>query len=258
LTGGHSFGRCHAEISGYSGPWTSTPGFFSNEYAKKLVTEEWKLVDSTMTDYSGDLITGVKPYGMRRQYVNKNGKGELMMLVSDLALYKDPVFGKEVEYYAKDFNALKKDWGEVFHAGCMLNFDPPKRKTGISKCIFECRVFRVDFAMHVDNCCSAMCGEFWDGRVPTATGPVKLADDVPKVGKPIKYSEVNKHNTKADIWVAINGKVVDLTTFIDEHPGGVQAMMNYAGKDATAEWNTIHRPDTIERVAPQVIIGYIA
>lgn len=183
-----------------------------------------------------------------------------MMLVSDMAMYKDPEFSKAVEFYAKDFEALKRDWGAVFKAGSELGFDmeDAKPKKGLAKCIWQCKVFKVDCPMHTDNCCGAICGELWYGRQPTNTGPTKLADDMPKVGKPIKYSEVNKHNTKADIWVCINGKVVELTQFIDEHPGGVQPMMNYAGKDATAEWNTIHRPDTIERVAPHVIIGYIA
>jgi len=114
IAGGHSMGRCHPDISGYAGPWQSNPGYFNNVYCQKLLHEDWKLVDKNMTDYSGDLITGLKPRGMRRQYVNKNGKGDLMMLVSDMALKNDPVFRSWLEVYAADVNKLKEDFGTAF------------------------------------------------------------------------------------------------------------------------------------------------
>lgn len=45
--------------------------------------------------------------------------------------------------------------------------------------------------------------------------------------------EVAKHKTRDDLWVIIHGKVYDLTSYIDEHPGG-DAIMNNAGADTTA------------------------
>ena len=32
--------------------------------------------------------------------------------------------------------------------------------------------------------------------------------------------EVAKHNTKEDLWVVVKGVVLDLTNWLDEHPGG--------------------------------------
>eukprot|EP00928_Gymnodinium_smaydae_P038746 TRINITY_DN2664_c0_g2_i1.p1 TRINITY_DN2664_c0_g2~~TRINITY_DN2664_c0_g2_i1.p1 ORF type:complete len:1009 (+),score=201.31 TRINITY_DN2664_c0_g2_i1:106-3027(+) len=61
--------------------------------------------------------------------------------------------------------------------------------------------------------------------------------------------EVAKHNKQEDAWVAINGQVINVTNFIAVHPGGVQAIMAYVGTDASDEWNTIHKPGTVERMA---------
>lgn len=40
-------------------------------------------------------------------------------------------------------------------------------------------------------------------------------------GEPAKVfamSEIEKHTTRDDLWMVINGKVYDVTPFIDEHP----------------------------------------
>ncbi|KAK4056776.1 hypothetical protein OIO90_002328 [Microbotryomycetes sp. JL221] len=63
--------------------------------------------------------------------------------------------------------------------------------------------------------------------------------------------QVAKHNSKDDLWMIINGKVYDLTTFAPEHPGGMKVLIKYAGKDATAEYEPIHPPGTIEDALPK-------
>lgn len=67
--------------------------------------------------------------------------------------------------------------------------------------------------------------------------------------------EVAKHNKDDDCWVVVNGKVLDVTKFLDDHPGGRKAIMLYAGKDASEEFNMLHEENVIEKYAPQVIIG---
>merc|ERR1712070_1284755 len=69
--------------------------------------------------------------------------------------------------------------------------------------------------------------------------------------------EVAKHNTKADCWVVLDGKVLDVTNFLSEHPGGELAILTFAGKDATEEFNMIHPPDVVGKYAPDSIIGEI-
>jgi flavocytochrome c len=48
--------------------------------------------------------------------------------------------------------------------------------------------------------------------------------------------EVAKHNTKDDLWVVVKGVVMQLGDWLDEHPGGPQAIMNFMGRDATEEF----------------------
>ncbi|KAG8863347.1 hypothetical protein FRB96_008839 [Tulasnella sp. 330] len=67
--------------------------------------------------------------------------------------------------------------------------------------------------------------------------------------------EVAKHNKKDDCWVVVNGEVLDVTAFLPEHPGGEKAIMLYAGKDATEEFNMLHDPKVIPRYAPEAVIG---
>merc|ERR1719343_750603 len=67
--------------------------------------------------------------------------------------------------------------------------------------------------------------------------------------------EVAKHTTKEDCWVVVSGQVLDVTKFLGEHPGGELAILTFAGKDATEEFNMIHPPDVIPKYAPDAVIG---
>merc|ERR1719272_2797135 len=70
-------------------------------------------------------------------------------------------------------------------------------------------------------------------------------------------AEVAKHTTKGDAWVVVAGQVLNVTNFLSEHPGGELAILTFAGKDATEEFNMIHPPDVIPKYAPDAIIGMI-
>jgi len=69
--------------------------------------------------------------------------------------------------------------------------------------------------------------------------------------------EVAKHTSKTDCWVVVAGQVLDVTKFLGEHPGGELAILTFAGKDATEEFNMIHPPDVIPKYAPDAIIGVV-
>merc|ERR1711977_656776 len=53
--------------------------------------------------------------------------------------------------------------------------------------------------------------------------------------KEYSMEEVAKHNKKEDLWVVVKGVVMDVSDWLDEHPGGPQAIMNFMGRDATEE-----------------------
>jgi flavocytochrome c len=70
--------------------------------------------------------------------------------------------------------------------------------------------------------------------------------------------EVAKHNKEGDLWVVVNGQVLDVTHFMKRHPGGAKAILLYAGKDATEEFNMLHDANVIEKYAPETVIGTLA
>ncbi|KAL1723820.1 FAD binding domain-containing protein [Schizophyllum commune] len=73
--------------------------------------------------------------------------------------------------------------------------------------------------------------------------------------KTFDLAEVAKHNTKDDVWVVVNDQVLDVTSFLPDHPGGEKAILLYAGRDATEEFNMLHDPKVIPRYAPDSVIG---
>lgn len=86
---------------------------------------------------------------------------------------------------------------------------------------------------------------------PTEAAPAAA----PKKMGEYTAAEVAKHNTDKDCWVIVNGQVLDVTSFLSDHPGGKKVIMIYAGRDATEEFNMMHKPDVIEKYAPEVVIG---
>lgn len=59
--------------------------------------------------------------------------------------------------------------------------------------------------------------------------------------------QVALHNKANDCWIVIRGKVYDVTKFLDEHPGGRKVLLNVAGKDATVQFDTFHKPDVLQK-----------
>jgi len=107
LSGAHTLGACHADRSGFEGPWTQNPHQFDNSYFKDLLSKKWKI--------------DVSPAG-HTQFVNdEQGDGKItMMLPSDFALLEDETRGY-VEQYARDQALFFKDfsvaWQKLIESG---------------------------------------------------------------------------------------------------------------------------------------------
>jgi cytochrome b involved in lipid metabolism len=39
--------------------------------------------------------------------------------------------------------------------------------------------------------------------------------------------ELEEHNKETDMWIAVNGKVYDLTAWVDSHPGGRDVLIDH-------------------------------
>ena len=96
LSGAHALGRCHADASGYVGPWSGTPLLFNNSYFVLLKGLEWT------------------PDDAKAKFQYKDPSGQLMMLPSDIALIEDGKFKKYVLEYAKDQKVFFKDFSAAF------------------------------------------------------------------------------------------------------------------------------------------------
>lgn len=53
-------------------------------------------------------------------------------------------------------------------------------------------------------------------------------------------SEIKTHNSKSDCWSIVNGKVYNLTTYVQKHPGGASVIANICGKDGTKAFTNQH------------------
>ncbi|GAM27316.1 hypothetical protein SAMD00019534_104910 [Acytostelium subglobosum LB1] len=59
-------------------------------------------------------------------------------------------------------------------------------------------------------------------------------------GKLYSWAELAKHNTEEDCWVAIDGKVYDITKWLPIHPGGKNILLLSAGRDVTNLFESYH------------------
>ncbi|AHB40781.1 TPA: cytochrome b5 domain-containing protein [candidate division WWE3 bacterium] len=73
---------------------------------------------------------------------------------------------------------------------------------------------------------------------PTAASPgeSQVSDTPSTEAKTYSLAEVVTHNSEKDCWMAIEGKVYNVTEFIPKHPGG-KAIVRGCGKDASTLFN---------------------
>lgn len=82
----------------------------------------------------------------------------------------------------------------------------------------------------------------------------------PSMAEPLtKYSwkDVSAHKTKDSTWMAINGKIYDVTKFLEEHPGGEEVMLENAGKDGTEPFEDVGHSTDAREMMREYLIGEI-
>jgi NAD(P)H-flavin reductase len=69
------------------------------------------------------------------------------------------------------------------------------------------------------------------------------------------FAQIKQHNSNNDCWIIINGKVYDVTKYLDDHPGGSEIIMNLSGGDATREFDDIGHSKSAVKLLEQYEIG---
>lgn len=76
-------------------------------------------------------------------------------------------------------------------------------------------------------------------------------------------TQLQSHNKENDVWVSLyHRKIYNVTSFLDEHPGGGDLILEYAGKDVTDilsdEISHTHSETTYEILDENYLVGYLA
>ncbi|MFH4983918.1 hypothetical protein AB6A40_010627 [Gnathostoma spinigerum] len=75
--------------------------------------------------------------------------------------------------------------------------------------------------------------------------------------KKFTRAEVAAHGNTKSCWVIINNKVYDVTTFLDEHPGGCEVLLETGGLDATESFEDVGHSTDAREMREQYSIGDI-
>ncbi|KAI4337034.1 hypothetical protein L6164_015494 [Bauhinia variegata] len=70
-------------------------------------------------------------------------------------------------------------------------------------------------------------------------------------------SQVAQHKSNKDCWLVINGRVLNVTKFLEEHPGGEEVLIELAGKDATKEFDAIGHSKAAQNLLLKYQVGVL-
>ncbi|GKV28712.1 hypothetical protein SLEP1_g37729 [Rubroshorea leprosula] len=75
--------------------------------------------------------------------------------------------------------------------------------------------------------------------------------------KVLTLAQVSEHNTPKDCWLIINGKVYDVTNFMEDHPGGDEVLLSATGKDATDDFEDVGHSTSAREMMDKYYVGEI-
>ncbi|KAG0170416.1 hypothetical protein DFQ28_010815 [Apophysomyces sp. BC1034] len=84
------------------------------------------------------------------------------------------------------------------------------------------------------------------------------------MSKKFSVEEVAKHTQENDCsnfeyisWIIIHDKIYDVTSFLNDHPGGKKVLLKASGTDASKQFEAFHSPSVLQKLGPQYFIGEV-
>jgi cytochrome b involved in lipid metabolism len=75
------------------------------------------------------------------------------------------------------------------------------------------------------------------------------------MSKVYTIQDIADKKTSSDLWMAVHGKVYNITEFIDEHPGGEEILLECGGEDATEAFEDIGHSDSARETLEKYLVG---
>lgn len=70
-------------------------------------------------------------------------------------------------------------------------------------------------------------------------------------------SQISQRKSNKDCLLVINGRVLDVTKFLEEHPGGEEVIVEVAGKDATKEFDAVGHSKAAQNLVLKYQVGVL-
>jgi cytochrome b5 len=71
----------------------------------------------------------------------------------------------------------------------------------------------------------------------------------------VSAAELLAHSTSNSCWIAIRDKVYDVTSFLQDHPGGDAVLLEHSGRDATDSFDDIGHTDDAQEMLGKYVVG---
>lgn len=91
-----------------------------------------------------------------------------------------------------------------------------------------------------------------NNRLPPAVVEVKP----PSAEVQIALSDVARHSSDTDCWMAIDGLIYDLTAYLPEHPSRPSIIVPWCGREASEAYQTKTKGRSHSQEANQLLIKY--
>ncbi|KAI9709658.1 MAG: hypothetical protein M1812_007636 [Candelaria pacifica] len=71
----------------------------------------------------------------------------------------------------------------------------------------------------------------------------------------LTYSDVSEHSSKKDLYLVVHDKIYNASSFVDEHPGGEEVLLDVGGQDATEAFEDVGHSDEAREILEGLLVG---